>query len=162
MLRRYMLALCLMGLVGVGMASVAFGATPPFGQHFSGKGGNFWNEGSSWVRHGTATFRFRVSHKNYSTTPYVLNFRGTYTTPCIGQTLRVGVGAMRISPKGKFSTKFHSSGAWVKVWGVFKGKNDAKAQVNYLANFSNSKNYNQNNPGSLGCAGWVRGTAHAG
>lgn len=159
-MRRYLAALFLVASVAVGMATVASGATPPFGQRFSGTGGNYWNEGSSWVRHGTGTYRFRISRSSYSSNPYVTNFHGTYTTACSGRTLRLFAGSIRISERGRFSFRFHSSGAYVKIWGVFTG-NGRKAKVNFLANFSHSRNYNQHKPGALGCAAWVRGTAHA-
>jgi hypothetical protein len=140
------------------MASAASGATPPFSHRFSGKGRNLWNQNSSWVKHGTGTYSFRISRRSYSSTPYVHNFRGTYTTACSSHTLRLFVGAAPVR-KGKFSFRFHDHGAWVKVWGSFSGSHGQKATVNYLANFSKTKSYNQKSPGSLGCAAWVRGTA---
>jgi hypothetical protein len=150
------------GLVGLALATIASGATPPASSRFSGTGGNYRNQSSSWVRHGTASFSFRISSRNYSPgRRYVDDFRGTYSTACSSHTLRLSATGIPVHKNGTFVLRFHDSGAWVKIWGAFRGQGGRRANVNYLANFSRSQSDNQRSPGSLGCAAWVRGTAHA-
>ena len=162
-MRRHIAAICVVGLVGLGMATVASGTTPPPSSRFSGTGGNYWNEGSSWARHGTGSFSFRISARSYSpSSRYVDDFRGTYTTACSSHRLRLFASGILVHQNGTFSLHFHSSGAWVKIWGTFGGHQGRRASVNYLANFSKTRSDNQKSPGSLGCAAWVRGTVHAG
>ena len=160
-MRKYVAALSVVGLVGAAAATAASGTAPPFGQRFSGNGGNYRDEGSSWVRKGTGSFSFKTSSQGYSAKHYLQNFRGTYRTACTGHTLQVRVGAIPVRRDGSFVFRFHDSGAWVKIWGSFGGTG-RRASVNYLANFSSTKSYDQRSPGSLGCAAWVRGTAHTG
>jgi hypothetical protein len=161
MMRRQIAAVCVVGLIGVSTAAVALGAIPPPGRHFSGHGTNYQNQGSSWVGHGTGSFSFRISTSALSQKRYVNNFRATYRTACSSRTLRMFASGIPIRKDGTFTYRFHDSGAWVKIWGTFRGSG-RKASVNYLANFSPKKNDNQKNPGSLGCAAWVRGTGRTG
>jgi hypothetical protein len=166
-MRRYTLGIGLGGLLATGLVTAAFAATPS-NHHYTGSGGDYWNQGSSWVRHGSGAFSFRTSSAGgYD---YIENFRGTYTSACNAGTLHFTATNVLIHKNGKFSFKFHKrypgSTAYGKIWGAFLGAGN-HAQVNYMTDFvSNGRHvrhpYDTSHPRRLGCASWVRGKASRG
>src|SRR5437764_14933763 len=92
-MRRYMTALCPVGLVGAGAATLAIAAAPA-SRSFSGLGKNYWRQGGRWVRHGNGSFHFRTDKpyfcgKNNGVPrgpdcQYITSFQGTYTSSCNG------------------------------------------------------------------------------
>jgi hypothetical protein len=157
-MRRILMALCVVGLVATGTA-VATAATPPARKSFSGSGGNFWNRGGSWSRHGSRSFNFTTSRRYYYGVKkfriYISSFHGTYSTSCNGSH-PVRATNILVHSDGSFGFKFATHGAHVRIWGQFTGRGDV-AKVNYLVNFSGSNT----NPSGLNssCATWVHGKA---
>jgi hypothetical protein len=156
-MRRYMTAVCVVGLLGAG-AGVALAATPAPHTYYSGFGGNYQNQGGSWSRHGTANFHLTTSGKYYyGVRKYyveIRSFRGSYTTSCNG-THPVSATWLKVKANGTFNFSFVSHGAHVRIWGDFTSRN--RAHVNYLVNFSGTGT----NPSTVNssCATWVHGTA---
>ena len=165
-MRRYLVgALLAGGLTAAMLASAALAAAPPRNHSFSGSGKDYWNQGSSWVRHGSGSFSFKTSGPGFY--EYVTHFVGTYRNRCNGGTLHVKATNMVIHHNGSFGfhfkRKFSGSTAYVKIWGAFKG-NGRSASVDYLVDFVKNGQHVNNpydtaHPGRLGCASWVRGTA---
>ena len=162
-MRRIMTALCVVGLVAAG-ATVAGAAIPPSHKSFHGSGGQYWNQGGSWSRHGSRSFSLTTSGRSYYAVKkfrmYINSFHSTYTDSCNGGPHVVSASNILIHSDGSFNFSFSSShGARVRIWGKFTGRGDI-AKVNYLINFSGSNT----NPHGLAakCATWVHGTATEG
>ena len=160
-MRRFITAVCVMGLVGAG-ATVALAAMPPAHKSFSGSGGNYFNSGGAWKRNGTGSFHFTTSGRSYygvkKFREYIRTFRGTYTTSCNSGTLTAGGSWILIHPNGTFNVTFRGTsthGATLRIWGDFTSGGAAK--VNYLVNFKGT----DTNPATVNssCATWVHGTA---
>jgi len=157
-MRRYITALCVVGLMGAG-AIAASAAIPPTNKSFSGSGGNYENQGGRWVRHGTRSFNFTTSKKYYYSVKkfriYIKSFSSTYNTSCTGSH-PIRASWILIHSDGSFNFAFVSHHAHVRIFGKFTGGGDS-AQVNYVVNFSGSNT----NPSGLisSCATWVHGTA---
>jgi hypothetical protein len=156
-MRRYVMALCVAGLVGAG-AVAAQAATPATHTFFSGSAGNLQNHNGSWSRHGRATYNLTTTGRFYSGVKkfnvYIKVFHGNYNTTCNG-THRVKATFIKVKSNGSWAFAFVSHGAHVRIWGTFSARN--KTSVNYVVNFSGSST----NPQGLnaGCASWVHGTA---
>ncbi|MFL5824050.1 MAG: hypothetical protein ACJ764_11480 [Solirubrobacteraceae bacterium] len=150
-MRRYITAICVVGLIGAGAAATALAARPLPNRGYSGNGVDSWNRGGGWVRHGTGSFQFTTSKKYYYRNKpywYLTNFTGSYTTPCNGGTLHVHAFSVVIHANGTFSHTFHKRNATFTLWGSFTSRHVAK--VNYLVRFSSS------------CQSRVQGKAFAG
>jgi hypothetical protein len=156
-MRRYMTAICVVGLLGAG-AGMALAATPATHTYFHGSGGNYWNSHGSWVRHGSANFHLTTSGRYYyGVRKYyveIKSFGSRYSTSCNGSH-PVTATWFKVRPSGRFSFAFVSHGAHVRIWGQFTARN--RASVSYVVNFSGS----DTNPSGLNasCATWVHGTA---
>jgi hypothetical protein len=154
-MRRYMTALCVVGLVGAGAAATALAGAPRGGQSYSGSGPDRWLQGGTWVKHGTGSFSFGTD-KRYlcgtnpkRTCQYIVHFRGTYRAACSTGVLHVRATNISISRTGTFNsgTLRGSNGVPFTIWGTFQGPHGSTAKVNYRARISNT------------CQSWVRGTA---
>jgi hypothetical protein len=160
-MRRIMTALCVVGLMALG-ATLATAAIPPAHKSFHGNGGNYWNQGGSWSRHGSKSFSLTTTGRFYYGVKkfriYIKSFKGTYSTSCNG-THPISASDILIHPDGSFSFGFVKNGAHARIYGKFTGRGDV-AKVNYVVNFSGSST----NPSGLNssCATWVHGTASQG
>ena len=158
-MRRFMTTTCVVGLLAAG-AGVALAATPAINTNFQGSGSNSWNQGGSWVKHGTAHFTILTSGKYYTQPKkfivYIKSLQGNYSTKCNG-TLKVSAKWIKVNSNGSWSFPFVHNGAHVRIWGTFSATN--KTSVNYVVNFSGS----DTNPGGLNssCATWVKGSARS-
>lgn len=153
-MRRYMTTLCLVGILGAGAAAAS--AAVPTHRGYSGSGRDSWNQGGTWVRHGSTSFRFTTSGKYFYAShryhQYISYFHGSYTASCSSRTLHVTAYNILIHQKtGRFNHSFQDSRTHARftVWGAFRSGGD-RAKVNYRITFSS------------GCASLVRGTATIG
>ena len=117
-MRRYVMALCVAGLVGAG-AMAAQAATPATHTNFSGSGRNYQNHNGSWVRHGTAHFNLTTSGKFFTGVKkynvFIKRFRGNYNTSCNG-THKVGASWVKVKSNGTWSFSFVDHRAHVRIW----------------------------------------------
>lgn len=150
-MRRYITAICVVGLVGASAAAVASASAPAPNRSFSGHGGIAWRQNGAWVRHGTASFSFRTSGKHFFQKKpywYINNFRGSYTTSsCTTGTVHVTASNVFVNHKGDYSFTFTHKGIRVTISGFFSSPGTARVQ--YIARFPS------------GCQTRVRGPAFA-
>jgi hypothetical protein len=166
-MRRPVLAVCVVGAVGVLAAGVAMAASPVHNTSFSGTGGDYMNQSSSWKRQGNASFSFKTSRDGGR----MLHFYGTYSYYCgRGGTTNVHATYLTVGPTGRFDYPFtvrtQSGIVYVEIYGNFES-GGTRAKVFYLIDYVPKNQrvahpYDTGHPKSLGCASWVQGEATAG
>jgi len=154
-------------------------ALPPGHAAFAGSGSIYYNNSPHWVRAQGAAISFGISPDRRR----IIDFYGTYTYYCGGGSSYVKARYITISRQGTFRYDFnvpdraangHVYGrVYVSIYGHFLhgGK---RAEVDYLVDVvqpdresigghhSRVKHpYSPRQPLALGCASWVRGSAHA-
>jgi hypothetical protein len=150
--------------------AVAQAAIPKPGARFKGSGKLYANNAPTWHRAGNTSFAlsFKVSANGRRMT----GFRGAYAAYCGIRSAAVTAKFINVSRNGSFGYRFSvptraanrkvTGRVYVSISGRFTFP--TSATLSYLVNYGGSHDrspYSTAHPTKLGCASWVRATAHA-
>jgi hypothetical protein len=148
---------------------VALASQPRANAAFTGTGTTYANNAPKWHRQNGAPAPF--SFKTNANGTRVTSFKGQFSAYCGVPSASVTAAYMTVSKRGTFSYKFSTPRVFrgkavgrTYVWIYGKFSSSRTASVAYLINISGLHDkhpYDTAKPRSLGCATWVRGTAHA-
>ena len=164
------MSIAALGCIVLLASGAALGSGGKPGASYSGTGKDYMNNAPSWAAEATGQFSYRVSASGREIT----NFHGGFSYYCGGGKSFVSAKSIAISPSGSFSYRFSLANIvngksygrnYVSIVGTFIGKG-AAASIAYLfdsvsTNAPVSDPYDTTHPHKLGCASWVKGTAHA-
>jgi hypothetical protein len=169
-MRRTSRGLAIGAAVMISTTGVALAALPRASTHFTGSGEMYMNDAPHWNRSGREPSSFRSSANGRR----LLSFRGGYAYYCGGGSGTITARYIDVSKRGTFDYRFSvpSHGpngqvvgrTYVRIYGAFSSR--THASVNYLFDFVSTGQkiahpYSPSNSRALGCASWVRGSAHA-
>ena len=135
---------------------------------YGGTGKDYMNNALTWAAEATSQFSFQVPAGGREIT----NFRGAFSYYCGGGSSFVTAKSIPVIPSGSFSYQFSVANVvngksygrnYVWIAGSLDG---SSASISYLFDSVGTgtkvpKPYDTAHPHKLGCASWVKGTAHA-
>jgi hypothetical protein len=143
-------------------------SSPKHGASFKGTGRLYTNNAPTWRRSKTEQLSFTISADGRR----ILGFHGYYSSYCNVPMSTVSAAYLNVTSAGTFSYRFsalrrdpagHVNGrTYASISGRFTSARTAT--LSYLVNYGGLHDrtpYDTSKPHALGCAAWVRGTAHA-
>ena len=135
---------------------------------YGGTGQDYMNNALNWAAEATGQFSYQVTAGGRE----IRNFRGAFSYYCGGGKSFVTAKSIAVSPSGLFSYRFSVANVvngksygrnYVQIAGTLMG---STASISYLfdsvgAGTKVPNPYDTAHPHKLGCASWIKGTAHA-